>query len=97
MDWLIVAVQAGGAISVCGMFIWFLINKQKADKEERDAMMSHLQGRDEQASEDRDKQMAYLQVRDVQSKEIALSGHAALHDVATEVSKLREEIIKNKA
>ena len=96
MDWLIVAIQAGGAISVCGMFIWFLINKQKADREDRVAMYGVLDGRDRQASEDRDKQMEYLQVRDIQSKEIALSGHAALHDVATEVSKLREEIIKGK-
>ena len=85
MDWLAVAVQAGGAIAVCGMFLWFLKNKGEADDKARNEFLAHLQSKDElfQAS---------LTERDKASKEIAKSGHDALRDVSQQVNELRAEI-----
>lgn len=97
------AVQAGGAGIVCGMFLLYLHRqkvaddlarkeKQEADNEARQAFMEHLEAKDKLAQEASDKQLAYLQTRDAQSKEIALSGHAGLREVADQVRGLRDEI-----
>ena len=76
-QWLHLLIQAGGAVSVCAMFLWFLTQRQKHDEE-----------RDRRFFEQLDRQTAYLRERDAQSKEIALSGHAALQRVADEVREL---------
>lgn len=94
-DWTTVAIQAGGAIAVCGMFLWFLKQKQIADDKRDNEFLSHLMRKDEQASADADRQMNYLKQRDAQSKEIAQTGHAALMEVANQVNELRLEM-KNK-
>lgn len=87
-NWLSLIIQAGGAVSVCGMFLWFLHHRQKHDEE-----------RDKRFFDQLDRQTAYLRDRDAQSKEIAMSGHAALQRVADSVremiSKLDVDTSKN--
>ena len=75
-EWVSIAIQAGGAVGVCGMFLW------------------HLNKKEVRFFAAMDKQTAYLQARDAQSKEIALSGHSALGEVAKEVGKLRESLVR---
>lgn len=89
MDWITVAIQAGGAIGVCGMFILFLLKKQVADDTARDNFLQHLESKDQAMSTAIDKQMSYLRERDAQSKEIAMSGHDALREITREVSVMR--------
>lgn len=91
-DWVTVAIQASGAIAVCAMFLKYLQVKQKADDEARIQFLTHLKEKDAAASADIDKQVEYLKSRDTQSKEIAQSGHAALNEVAVQLSAIKERI-----
>lgn len=86
VDLLNLLVQAGGAISVCGMFLWYLRRQREGDDERDDKFFAQL-----------DKATAYLRERDEQSKQIALSGHSALREVAEQVSMVREELSRLKA
>lgn len=86
-EWLSFLIQAGGAVTVCGMFIWYLIQKQKADEESRKQFLDHMATAQE-------KHLEYMQARDAQSKEIAMSGHAALSEITEKVAQLRGEIQK---
>lgn len=88
MEWVSVAVQAGGAIAVCGMFLWFLKQKQIADDSARNEFLEHLSNKDKRGQEAADKQMEYLRSRDAQSKDIAMSGHDALREISKEVAAL---------
>lgn len=88
MEWVSVAVQAGGAIAVCGMFLWFLKQKQIADDKSRAEFLQHLSDKDASAQKAMDTQMQYLRDRDAQSKEIAQTGHKALTQISTEVLQL---------
>ena len=103
VDWITVAIQSVGAIGVCGMFIWYLVQKQKGDDEARNSFMQHLEAKDATHLahiEQKDKaatasiaeQMSYMRERDSQSKEIAQGGHQALLEVAREVQALRHRI-----
>lgn len=86
-EWLSIAIQAGGAISVCAMFLWFLMQKQAADDKARAEFLSHLERKDAATT-------SYLRDRDTQSRELAKEGHAALKDVATDLASLRESIVR---
>lgn len=99
MDWLTVAIQAGGAMGVCGMFLWFLNKKQTADDaarkeflehqaEQNRQFVEHLSRRDEQ-------QLSYLRDRDKQSRDVAAEGYKALREVAGEIKELREDMIRS--
>lgn len=81
MDWIGLAIQAGGAVGVCAMFLWFLQSQNKQSQE-----------KDARFFEQLDKQTAYLKSRDEQSKVIALSGHEALRSVADQLGKLHEDL-----
>lgn len=84
-EWLSIAIQAGGAIAVTAMFIWYLIKKAAQDDASRDKFLAHMAANQEA-------HLKHMEQRDAQSKEIALSGHAALHELSGKVSELREEI-----
>lgn len=92
MDWLNIAIQAGGAIAVCAMFLWFLTKKQQADDAARKEFLAHLREKDAAASDVLQKHLAYMRERDKQSKEIAKSGHETLSEVAKQVEALRAEL-----
>ena len=92
MEWIQLAVQAGGALGVCGMFLWYLNAQKQAEDDERKAFMAHLERKDEMHNVAIDKQIEYLKQRDEQSKSIAQTGHAALHTLATEITRLSEKI-----
>ncbi len=94
-DWAAVAIQAGGAALVCWMFLYFLTKKQVADEVMRREFLLHLKEKDDAALLSTDKHIAYLRERDAQSKEIALSGHRALSEVASHLTELREEVIRH--
>jgi hypothetical protein len=87
MEWVNVAVQAGGAIAVCGMFLWFLLQKQKADDEARKEFLAHLHLKDQATA-------TYLRERDVLARDVAGKGYDALKDLAREFSELRGAIQK---
>ncbi len=91
-EWIGLAVQAGGAIAVCAMFLWFLKQKQTADDKARKEFLNHLAMKDKSASEERKIDVDHMRERDSQSREIAMSGHNALREVATNLEKLRTEI-----
>ncbi len=92
MDWLTVAIQAGGAIGTCGMFLWYLNKKHAADDKSRDKFLEHLEAKDEASQKAIDQQMQYLRERDVQSKEIAQSGHDALRQLTERVAELSVKV-----
>lgn len=87
MDWINVAIQAGGAIGVCGMFLWYLKEKQKADDEGRKQFLDHLNTKDQSTA-------TYLRERDVLAQDIADKGFTSLRDLAREFSELRGAIQK---
>jgi len=91
-DWISLAVQAGGAISVCAMFIYHLNQNRVAADVKDNKFLDHINSKDERSVEQSDKHMAYLGVRDTQSIDIAKAGHAALDKVAQEVFLLRTKI-----
>ena len=41
-SWLELLLQAGGAITVCGFFLYFMSRKQSEDNKSREALMVHL-------------------------------------------------------
>ena len=88
-------IQAGGAVAVCGMFLWFLRGQRKADQDRINAQQKADQARDSKFFDQLDKQTSYLRERDAQSKEIALNGHAALREVGTQLQMLREQLLAN--
>lgn len=90
VDWIPVAVQAGGAIAVCGMFLWYLKTIKTAEDQARETFLQHLVAKDEHQREVSKEYMSYLKDRDGQSKEIALTGHAALREVTSAVNSLSE-------
>jgi len=100
MDWLVIAVQAGGAISVCGMFLWFLNRKQIADDTARKEFLEHQSAQNQSfvkhLSQRDDQQLAYLRDRDKQSREVAREGYTALREVGLEIKELREGMIRAK-
>lgn len=81
MDWLTVAIQAGGAVGVCGMFLWYLREK---DKQQKHLIETHQAQTTEQ--------MSYLRERDKQSREVAKEGYEALHTLADEIRELRTDM-----
>lgn len=89
-DWVNVAIQAGGAMGVCGMFLWFLLKKQKADDEARKEFLEQLILKDKATGAAIDKQIEYLKHRDTQAREVAEGGHAALAALAKEFRELRK-------
>lgn len=99
MDWLTVAIQAGGAIGVCGMFLWFLNRKQAADDAARDKFLEHQSTQNKQfvdhLSQRDEQQLAYLRDRDKQSRDVAAEGYKALREVAGEIKELREDMIRS--
>lgn len=84
-DWFGIAVQAGGAVAVCAMFLWHLERTKKADDKARKEFLEHLESKDVLAQD-------YLKERDALSRETAMNGHRALQEVASQVAMLREEI-----
>ncbi len=78
VNWMQVLVQAGPAGAVCGMFLWYLKNKQAADDKARVEFLNHMGEKDKAHAAQMTAQMAYLKSRDEQSKSIAESGHGAL-------------------
>jgi len=97
-DWISIAIQAGGAIGVCGMFLWFLNQKQIADDAARKEFLEHQSTQNKQfvdhLSQRDDQQLAYLRDRDKQSREIAREGYTALREVGLEIKELREGMIR---
>ena len=91
-DWTTVAIQAGGAIAVCAMFLWYLAKKQVADDAARAQFLEHLEAKDKAMNDAIDKQVEYLQKRDAQSKEIALSGYASLNGLTAEIAAMKQAI-----
>lgn len=98
MDWITVAIQAGGAIGVCGMFLWFLNRKQIADDSARKEFLDHQAAQSNQfvdhLSKRDEQQLSYLRDRDKQSREVAEQGYMALREVAGEIRELRENMIR---
>jgi DNA integrity scanning protein DisA with diadenylate cyclase activity len=102
VDWGSLAIQAGGAITVCGMFLGYLVKRDKDTKterrEEREQFLKHIQDKDDSHKESISQLMGYLKDRDAQSKEIALSGHDKLEKVNHGLNELygsiKELIIK---
>ena len=92
-EWIGLLVQAGGAVSVTGMFIWFLLNKQKQDAVARREFLDHLSDKDTRTAEAINIQMKYLRDRDSQSKEIAQTGHQSLTLLSQEVALLRQKLM----
>ena len=92
MEWINLAVQAGGAIAVCAMFLWYLTKKQGADDSARREFLDHLTQKDIATGKAIDQQIEYLRHRDEQSKDIADKGFASLNDLAREFSELRGAI-----
>lgn len=93
-EWFALLIQAGGAALVCGMFLWFLQQKQVADDESRKTFLEHLTRKDEAAAEAADKQLGYLRERDAASQELARNGHKAVNDMAEAINRLRDEVRK---
>jgi len=90
------AIQAGPAAAVCGMFLIFLLYLRKLEDAAKKEFLSHLEIKDKQHTESVDKQMSYLRERDAQSKEIAMNGHDALREVGHEVARLREDLSRER-
>jgi len=91
-QWVSIAIQAGGAIAVCAMFLKFLQKKAVADDTKSAAFLEHLVAKDRLAQQATDKQMEYLRERDQQSKDIAINGHDALREVSSHVNNLENQI-----
>jgi len=91
-EWTTIAIQAGGAIAVCAMFLWFLQKKGEADDKARNEFLTHLAVKDKSQNEAIDKYLEYMRSRDVQSKEIAMNGHEALRQISMQVQQLRMEL-----
>lgn len=96
MDWSSLLVQTVGAITVCGMFLWFLKQKQADDERSRNTFLEHLKEKDLGHQKAIAEQIEYLKSRDAQSKEIANSGHQALREITVEIGKLREIVVTTK-
>jgi len=92
MDWITVAIQAGGAMAVCAMFLFYLDKKQKSDEAARQNFLEHLARKDAICGEEINQQMDYLKSRDQQSRELAESGFAALRELSEKIDTLRVEI-----
>ena len=87
MDWITLAVQAGGAIAVCGMFLFFLMKKQAADDLSRNEFLEHMSNTNKE-------NLQYLRERDKQSREIAEGGYSALRELSDKISQLREDLAR---
>ncbi len=92
MEWTQLAIQAGGAIAVCGMFLFYLKSMKQEEQAARAAFMTHLKDKDEIHNDLMSRQMEYLKSRDAQSKEIAQSGHAALNEIVKGFEQLKSKI-----
>jgi hypothetical protein len=78
-------MHTAGAITVTGVFVWYLT---KRDKQQHESMAELVSRHERQNAAS----MEYLRSRDAQSKEIAASGHAALREVAEAVTEVSKEI-----
>ena len=92
VDWIQAAVQAGGTLAACALFLGFMIRQGALSEAKMDQLMGHLQTKDKAHQEAIDSMMAYLKDRDAQSREIAKGGHDALLDLTKEFAALRESI-----
>jgi len=91
-NWVSIAIQAGGAIAVCAMFLWFLQKKSAEDKVKSAEFLTHLERKDDLHQKAVDKQMSYLRDRDKQATELANAGHQGLREISVQVSGLREQL-----
>ena len=92
IGWVDLAMQAGGAMAVCAMFLWHLKGQAAHQESSRTAFMEHLARKDDEHTKAMTQLMEYLKQRDAQSKEIAMNGHAALRENTEAIGMLREEM-----